>query len=392
MTDPDRRPPPGSPVRSPELRRHNLGLLLAQLQRAPSSRASLAARTGLTRGTVASLLDPLVVDGVLAEGPPTRGGVGRPARPLAFDGSGPVVVGVSVEVDRLVACVVGLDGQVVRRMQRHRDHRTSDAGEVFGRAARDVRALCRRTGRRVLGVGVAVPAPTRGTGIDARVVRAPNLPLLAGSRPGEAFAGIGGGPVVVGNEASLGALAHLGVASDFVYVSAGIGIGGGVVVGGRVMGGARGLAGEIGHVVVQRDGPSCGCGGAGCVEQYAGLPALLADAGVRDLPELRAAVRGGDPAAPAAVDRAGAALGVALASVVNVVDLPTVVLGGSYTDLGDRLVPAVREELVRRCPAVADDLAVLVSEHGRLATAIGTARSVLDAVVADPDRLRARAG
>lgn len=392
---PEHHRPPASPVRVPELRRHNLGLLLAALQREPSSRAALAAATGLTRGTVAGLLDPMVAEGVLAEGPPTRNGVGRPGRPLRFAGSGPVTVGVSIEVDGLVAVVTGLDGTVVRTLERRRDHRAAGAGEVFDRAARDVRTLARRVGRRVVGIGVAVPAPVRGGDADAQLLRAPNLPRLHGSRPGEAFAGLCEGAAVVGNEATLGALAHLDVAADFLYVSTGVGIGGGVVLGGRVLAGARGLAGEIGHVVVERGGRPCGCGGDGCVEQYAALPALLADAGPAGSggPDaLFEAAEAGDPAVLAALERAGTALGVALAGVLNVLDLPTVVLGGSYARLGAWLVPAVTAEVARRCPAVAGELRVLVSGHGRRATAVGAARAVLDQVVGDPDRLLARAG
>src|SRR6185437_1823698 len=127
-----------------------------------------------------------------------------------------------------------------------------------------------------------------------------------------------GRDVTVDNEATLGALAHLDLAPDLVYVSAGIGVGGGIVLGGQVYRGARGLAGELGHVVVDRDGPACGCGGRGCVERYAGATALLADAGAADLDTLAAALARGDGRAAAATTRAGAALGVGLASVLNV--------------------------------------------------------------------------
>ena len=65
--------------------------------------------------------------------------------------------------------------------------------------------------------------------------------------------------------------------------------------------GAAGFAGELGHVVVDRDGPDCGCGGQGCVEQYAGQDVLLRAAGQPDLAALEAAVAAGDPAALAAV-------------------------------------------------------------------------------------------
>lgn len=381
--------PQALPARPPTVRRHNLGLLLGVLRTAPSSRASLAAATGLTRGTVAGLLDPLVAAGVLAEGEPDRTGVGRPGTPLAFAGTGPVVLAVSVEVDGVDAVVTGLDGQVVRRSRRRRDHRGLDPEAVFGRAARTVAILAARTGRPFAGAGIAVPGPVHGSDGAAVLLRAPNLPRLDGCRPAEHADALGGVPLLVGNEASLGALAHLGQADDFVYVSADVGIGGGIVVDGRVLPGARGVAGEIGHVVIERDGRRCGCGGTGCVEVYAGLPALLGDAGAADVAALRTAARAGDPAATGALARAGTALGTALTSVLHVVDVGTVVLGGSYAELGTWLAPAVRAELVRRGVATGPDVAVVVSPHGRAATVTGTARAVADRVLGEPDLLLA---
>ncbi|MEQ3549150.1 ROK family protein [Pseudonocardia nematodicida] len=384
------RPVTDGPARAPAVRRHNLGLLLDALRGAPSSRASLATATGLTRGTVAVLLDPLVEAGVLAEGVPTRSGVGRPGRPLWFAATGPVVLGISVEVDGIDVRVSGLDGETVLRARRRRDHRRHPAADVFARAARVARELADRVGRPVAGAGLAVPGPVRGDGDDAVLLQAPNLPLLRGCRPARLTGPFGTAPPVVGNEASLGALAHLGEGPDFVYVSADVGIGGGIVLDGRVLPGSRGVAGEIGHVVVERDGRACGCGGSGCVEQYAGLPALLGDAGVAAVPELRAAARAGDPAVLGALGRAGSALGVALASVIHVVDVPAVVLGGRYAELGDWLVPAVRAEMRRRGLTAGPEVEVLASAHGRSAAAAGAARAALDRVLAEPDLLLAR--
>src|SRR6185437_8869267 len=182
-----------------------------------------------------------------------------------------------------------------------------------------------------------------------------------------------GCPVTVDNEATLGALAHLDLAPDLVYVSAGIGVGGGLVLDGRVYRGARGLAGELGHVVVDRSGPACGCGGRGCVERYAGTAALLADAGAADLDALVAALAEGDGRAVAATTRAAAALGTGLASVLNVLDVPVVVLGGTFARLAAAVAPAL----------------VLASDHGDDAAVRGAAESVLDAVQRDPDRLLA---
>jgi predicted NBD/HSP70 family sugar kinase len=389
------------PAGPPTLRRHNLGLVLAALRAAGgASRAELAARTGLTRATVATLVEPLLRAGVLAEDAATPRGVGRPSRAVRFAAGGPVALGVAVDVDALAVCAVGLDG-VVRAHRRHaRDHRALTPATVFDGAAALVREV--RADARVLGVGLALPAllsaasgaadgaddaPGRPAGADSPVVlRAPNLPRLDGCRPGDALAERLGCPVTVDNEATLGALAHLDLAPDLVYVSAGIGVGGGLVLDGRVYRGARGLAGELGHVVVDRAGPACGCGGRGCVERYAGTAALLADAGAADLDALVAALADGDGRAAAATTRAAAALGAGLASVLNVLDVPVVVLGGTFARLAPAVEPALRAELAARALAPAR---VLASDHGDAAAVRGAAESVLDAVQRDPDRLLA---
>ena len=111
-----------------------------------------------------------------------------------------------------------------------------------------------------------------------------------------------------------------------------------------------GRAGELGHVVVDPAGPGT-CGGRGCLEREAGLEALCRAAGVGDLDALAAAARR-EPAADAALRAGGHALGVALAGAVNLLDVPTVVLGGGYPRLGPVLRDAVADELARRVEAL----------------------------------------
>jgi predicted NBD/HSP70 family sugar kinase len=178
----------------------------------------------------------------------------------------------------------------------------------------------------------------------------------------------------------------LGTGPDFVYVSGEIGVGAGLVVNGSLFRGSGGFAGELGHVVVEQDGPACGCGGQGCVEQYAGQDVLVRTAGVADLAELEAAVSAGEPAALAAVTRAGRALGVGLASLLNVVDLPQVVLGGSYARLFETITPPLQAELDRRVlSGVRPEL--LRSRVGSDAAAYGAADAVVEAALRDPAAL-----
>ncbi len=393
------------PAGPPTLRRHNLGLVLAALRAAGgASRAELAARTGLTRATVATLLEPLLEAGVLAEDAATPRGVGRPSRAVRYAAGGPVALGVAVDVETLAVCAVGLDGVVRAHRRLPRDHRELGPDPVFDGAAALAAEVCGEVGARVLGAGLALPALlSTAAGATHRadralaaadsavvgagspvVLRAPNLPRLDGSPPADALAARLGLPVTVDNEATLGALAHLDRAPNLVYVSAGIGVGGGIVLDGRVYRGARGLAGELGHVVVDRAGPACGCGGRGCVERYAGTAALLADAGAADLNALVDALAGGDGRAVAATTRAAAALGTGLASVLNVLDVPVVVLGGTFARLAPHVEPALSAELARRSLAPAQ---VLTSSLGDAAAVRGAAESVLAVVQRDPDRL-----
>jgi predicted NBD/HSP70 family sugar kinase len=379
------RPAPAGP---PALRRHNSGLVLGALRESEgASRAELAARTGLTRATVATLLDPLLAAGVLAEETAPPRGVGRPSRPVRFHPDGPVALGIALDVDSLAVCATDLAGRVCASRKVGRDNR-GESADVLCSAAADLAADLRdQLGRRVLGAALAVPALLGDGGPDAReILRAPNLPRLTGARPGLALADRLGVPVIVENEATLGALAHLGVAPDFVVISAEIGVGGGIVLGGRVFRGVHGLAGELGHVVVDRDGPACGCGGRGCVEQYAGKAALLADAGVSDITALQEALNSGNGRAVAAVGRAGTALGVALASVLNVLDVPVVVLGGVYAELAEAIRPALEAELRARSLQPAAPT-VLASSLGENAAVRGAADAVLDEVLRNPDRL-----
>lgn len=393
------------PVDQQSIRRHNLGLIAREVSRAAGSRAELAQRTGLTKATVSSLVDSLLGQGILAEGEPSAARVGRPARPVSLNPAGPVALGLEINVDYLAGCLMDLGGTALARRVVPVDNRRRAPGRILAGLDR----LCAELvapARPLLGTALAVPGPV---GADGRLLRAPNLPRLTGvplvDRPGspvplvERSGGPGvqlversGGPGVqlVDNEANFGALGWLRDPShgqrDFVYVSGEIGVGAGLVVDGALFRGAAGFAGELGHVVIERNGPACGCGGRGCLEQYAGLRVLLSASGQPDLPALLGAAAGGDRAARAAVAAAGSALGVGLASLLNVMDLPVVVLGGIYAPLYELIAPPLRAELDRR---VLSGLRIELarSELGTEAAVLGAAGAVVDRALADPAAL-----
>lgn len=378
---------PRNPAGQQTVRRHNLSLITTALAAAPGSRAELAQRTGLTKATVSSLVDHLIARAVVLEGQPATAGVGRPGRPVRLNPDGPVALGVEINVDYVAACVLDLTGEL--RCHRHStvDNRAVSAAQVLKQAAALAGEVLAEFGQPPLGGALALPGVV---GADGTLLRAPNLPGLTGAQPGRQLAAALPqlGPLLVDNEANLGALASLraepAVGPDFVYVSGEIGVGAGLVVAGELFRGAHGFAGELGHVVVSQDGPDCGCGGRGCVEQYAGQEVLLRTAGQPDLKRLELAVAARDPAALAAVAQAGSALGVGLASLLNVFDLPNVVLGGMYARLFDEITPALTEQLNRRVLAPGEAGRLRRSPLGIDAAVRGAAGAVLDRALRDP--------
>ncbi|MGY1815730.1 ROK family transcriptional regulator [Blastococcus sp. SYSU D00820] len=378
----------------------NLALVLRTVcaQTAPPSRADVAAATGMTRATAARLVDDLVAGGLLDEVESTPSGRrGRPATPLA-PGAHVVALGLQADAGLLAGRVLDLRGRVVAERVAPGDLRGADPVPVLRRLGDLAAGLLAGlpAGARLAGAGLALPGIVD---VEAGVLlRAPNLGW-SDVRPGDLLdpALPGGLPLVLGNEADLAARTvaeeapgRPGPHRDFVYLSGQIGVGGATVLDGRVMSGSSGWAGEMGHVCVDPDGPPCRCGSTGCLEQYAGRDALLAAAGLpRDAApgELARRAAEGDPAARAAVDRAARALGIALAGVLNVLDVPAVVLGGHLGELAGLVRPALEESLARRVlsarwrrPRV--EAAVAAPAAG----ATGAALRALADVVADPAR------
>jgi len=348
-------------ARQSTLRTANLGLALRTVCAAgdPISRADVAAATGMSRATASRLVDELVTGGLLDEVERTPSARrGRPSTPLA-GGSTVAALGLQVDAGLIAARVVDLRGRVAAERVVAGDFVASDPAAVLDRLAALATELLGALPAqvRLVGAGLALPGIVDiGDGV---LLRAPNLgwsdlrpsDLLDGSLPAGLLP-------VLGNEADLAARTvaetapgRSGPHRDFLYLSGQIGIGGAAVLGGQVMTGSSGWAGEMGHVCVDPDGPACRCGSTGCLEQYAGRRALLAAAGlpVDAAPgELASRYRSGDEAARRALGTASWALGVALAGVVNVLDIPTVVLGGHLAELTDLLRPELEDHLGRR--------------------------------------------
>ncbi|GHB38552.1 transcriptional regulator [Streptomyces viridiviolaceus] len=396
------------------VRRHNLSLVLRAVHDAgEATRAGVATHVGLTRAAVSSLVEQLLEYGYVTEGGKTSSGqAGRPGTVLKVSRSGPAGVGVEINIDYVTVCVVDLAGTDRVRLVEHVDNRGVQPSQVLARAARlAARAIGSAAEQDLAPAGVHVALPGLVTGGTVR--QAPNLgwqrvaveglfaQALLALRPTHRAL-----PVSSDNEANAAALAELwfgagteGVRS-FLYLTGEIGIGGALVLGGELLRGAHGFAGEIGHMVVDPDGPLCRCGARGCLEQYAGQAALLeaagiaADAGLPGVAELERRARRGDPSALSAIERAGRRLGVVVSGAVNLFDPDAVMLGGVYRELMDWLAPAVDRELALRVVSGLwrEGGERLRASSSRGDAARGAAGVIVREVFADPAAYAERAG
>ena len=216
-----------------------------------------------------------------------------------------------------------------------------------------------------------VPVAARvneATGLPAFLERDTNVAVLAEARYG---AGRGSGTVV--------------------YLTISTGIGGAAIIDGRPLVGPDGMAGEFGHIVLDIDGPICGCGGAGHAEAIGSgtalareARALVASGGSPHLAAMAAAGRdldaaavadaadGGDRAAGQLLGRAWTAIGALCASLVNALNPEVIVIGGSIAAHRPEILDVARAEIVSRCfPVPAARVRVAPAELGDDVSLIG---------------------
>jgi len=239
-------------------------------------------------------------------------------------------------------------------------------------------------GGAVAGIGIGAPGP-----VDFKrgILRfAPNLPGWENVPLRDKILDKFGVPVFLGNDADVAALgehrfgAGRGIA-DMIYMTVSTGIGGGMIFNKRLFTGGNGLGGEVGHMIVDLNGPPCGCGNTGCLEVMAsgkaiarraytrimaGEPSLLVDMAGVDLAQITAktvseAAQKGDALAISVFEEAGTYLGAAIVSMMYMLNPSLFVLGGSVTLAGDLLFAPLRRTIAARAPAVYQEQTRVVS-------------------------------
>ncbi|WP_037364317.1 ROK family transcriptional regulator, partial [Nakamurella lactea] len=321
-------------------------LVLEELIRsAPISQADVVRRTGLSRATVASVVTELTAEGrlVTVDGPAPNGR-GRPPRLLQPHAGSGVVAGLDLGHSHLAIAVADLTGTLLA------ETRTPMNIDASADAAIDtaVTSLQKMLGELAAGgelgapksIVIGVPGPIDST--TGQLRSGTVLSGWVGVQPAEEFSRRLGQPVVLENDANLGAIGEYtygrgrGI-DNLLYVKVSSGIGAGMILNGELYRGSRGTAGEIGHVQVSEDGPLCRCGSRGCLETQSSAEAALALLRQTHGPQMTledaiAIVRAGDPGAVRLFTDMGTAIGRVVAAVSANLDPQLVVVGGPMVD------------------------------------------------------------
>ena len=309
-------------------------------------------------------------------------------------------IGVDMGGTKLLAGAVDTGLSVHYRAQRTLTG--LDQSAVLDIAVQAVQEVRQEAGDEIAAVGFGIPClMDQRTG---RGVVAVNLPL-ADIPFGAIIAERLGLPVFVDNDANLAMLAEHRAgaargADEALLLTIGTGIGGGMILRGELYHGAIGAAAELGHVVIDKDGPPCqgNCPNHGCVESLASGTALAREALrlARERPESglgRALAQGrelagplvtelahdGDAAALEVLDVIGTNLGVALASFTNIFNPEVIVIGGGVIGAGELLLEPARREVARRSlPPSRDEVRIVAAQFGVEAGMVGAAALAFD--------------
>ncbi|MEW1807514.1 ROK family transcriptional regulator [Pseudarthrobacter enclensis] len=385
----------------------NLTVILDAIRRTSGglSRVELAQIVGLSPQTISNISRRLLDQNLIVEAGKEGTGPGKPRTILRLNPGGMYALGVHLDPAVTTFVVLDLVGAVVRH-SRIKTPGGNDPSAVIATIAAELAQLVEDSGvdrSRIAGLGVAAPGPIdldNGTVVDP-----PLLPGWDRVELRDALARATGYSVLVDKDVTSAAVAETWAggpsgAGSFIFMYMGTGIGCGIVLNDEVVRGTSGNAGEIGHIIVDPDGPPCDCGQRGCVKSSAIPQVLVAQAeaaGILEGPaagsaaeiqqsfsELCARAYAGDEGASAILDRSATLVARAASVVTNTLDVERVVFGGPFwTCLAQRYLELVPPLLDANSDArLIHPIEVVGTGVGEDVGAIGAASLVLEHTLA----------
>jgi predicted NBD/HSP70 family sugar kinase len=380
------------------------------------SRIELAEMSGLTPASITRIVKSLIEERLVVETGFSDSTGGKRRSLLELNPDARYAVGVSLDDARLTYVVADLGGTVVGHLISAGIAQTAPR-EVVLRIADELEELFRELDiplADIVGVGVAGAGLDLGAGAERMSLTTDDWDAFAVQEVLESRMGL---PVVRDNDAACAALGQfwagrMSASQDFatLYMSNGFGLG--LMVGGSVGRGASSNVGEIGHMVIDFEGPDCWCGSKGCLEILAGPRAIVAegmtdarltaDLGLsgddghlrQDFDAIAKAAAAGDARGVALIERSARYVAAAMLSVVNLLDLGRIYLAGpGFADAGALYAAAIDDAVSRfaRTRGI-HGVDVILSDPGLDAAAVGAASLALQHVLTPHTRASASPG
>jgi glucokinase-like ROK family protein len=350
---------------------------------------------GLSRAAISSIVNDLLAIRIIreaADGPATGG---RRAVLLEINPECGYVLGVDMGATHLGLVLADFSARVIAEEEYAFD--VSQGPEIclqeVDQLVRSFLAQNHFSLDDIVTIGVGVPGPVVSEA--GGVIAPPIMPGWDNFPIRSHLENLWGHPITLNNDSELGALGEWAYGAgrfeqDLLYIKVGYGIGAGLLLNGRIYSGATGSAGEIGHITINDNGPVCTCGNRGCLEALAGGRAiadqairavqsgrrtrLVAIKPVEKITALDVAIeaRKGDLAAQEIITNAGQYLGIAIASLINVVNPSMIVIGGGVAQIGDLFLEPIRQSAANRSlPAAARAVRITAAVLGRRSSGMG---------------------
>jgi glucokinase len=302
-------------------------------------------------------------------------------------------IGIDLAQPVLRAALINSDGEVIERREA-----PLDSEHVVAQVAEVVATF---KGHPVSTVGVSIPGLVNR--LTDRVVASTELPAMVREELHAELMQITGLRFELENDANAAAYGEYKVGGgsgcrDMFYMSIGKGIGGAIILDGKLWTGASGLAGEVGHITIDAEGIECVCGNTGCLETIASAPNIVRRAQERldrdstsslsrlalnkefTADDVAHEANQGDDFSAMMIERTGKYIGIGVASVINLLNIECIVLGGGVMDAGDLILqPIIQEARHRAFQPCFEATRIAAATLGRDASAIGAALLARDA-------------
>ncbi len=307
--------------------------------------------------------------------------------------SGSNFIGIDLSGPQIHAALISADGEKIESREAEIRH---------DQLIEQVAALGRELGAgNVSAMGIAIPGLVNRQ--TDRVVVSRALPTTVREDLHSEFTRAAGMRVEIENDANAAAYGEYKIGAgrgsrDIFYMMIGKGIGGAIILDGKLWTGATGFAGEIGHITIDSDGIECMCGNTGCLETVASAPSIVRRAKDRLLRDSTSSLsrlglnknftaddvahqaNEGDDFALMMIERTGKYIGTGVATVINLLNIERIVLGGGVMDAGELILNPIMNEARRRAfQPCFDATQIVAGTLGRDSVVIGAAMLARDA-------------